>query len=272
MKLIRYILSHAILLALLIALGLAYYHRGELFTDDINAKIDNTVYKAMVFAQLAPKAKESETQEPQATAPEQTASEVTTDITPNTAEVIAESESSAPASTSEPAPDSALTATTQSETSEVPQEAETSVTETSQAETTNEQTAVVSPAEKNSVAVETKVQEPTEIVESDKEAAKASHFELINQARLAFQAGEHDKSVTLYQELISLDSDEPNAFGEMGNVYYAQGKWKQAGQAYYEAATRLLAKGQVEQVQYLYRVIQGLDQDSAKKLRSQLGR
>ena len=58
----------------------------------------------------------------------------------------------------------------------------------------------------------------------------------------------------------------------MGNIFYIQGKWKEAGQAYYEAAIRLMRQGQTGQVQYLDRVIHGLDKESAEKLSSQMGR
>ena len=58
MKLIRYLLSHIILLAFLVVLGLAYYHRSRLFSDDLNAKIDNTVHRVLVLVKLAPEGKQ----------------------------------------------------------------------------------------------------------------------------------------------------------------------------------------------------------------------
>jgi hypothetical protein len=64
MKLIRYILSHALLLAFLVILGIAYYFRVQLFPPNMTAHIDNTVHQVMVMVRLAPKAVESEQAEP----------------------------------------------------------------------------------------------------------------------------------------------------------------------------------------------------------------
>jgi len=88
---------------------------------------------------------------------------------------------------------------------------------------------------------------------------------------MAFLDGKVEQAIQLYAQLTELNGNDPNIPGELGNVLYSQGKWKEAGAAYYEAATRLLARGEMGQVQYLYRVIQGLDPESAEKLRSQLG-
>ncbi|MCK4705562.1 MAG: hypothetical protein KAT90_08790 [Gammaproteobacteria bacterium] len=93
-------------------------------------------------------------------------------------------------------------------------------------------------------------------------------------ARKLFWSGNARASETLYLQLINLDSSDPNAYGELGNVYYTQGKWKQAGGAYYEAAVRLLGQKNNDQVanrvSYLLRVIQGLDTESAEKLRKKI--
>ena len=63
MKLIRHLLSHALLLAFLIALAFAYHYRGQLFSADINATIDNTVHKVMVLVKLIPKTSKPSAQE-----------------------------------------------------------------------------------------------------------------------------------------------------------------------------------------------------------------
>ena len=76
-------------------------------------------------------------------------------------------------------------------------------------------------------------------------------------------------AIEKYNELIELE-DEADFHGELGNVYYAMGKWQQAGSSYYEAAVRLIDSGQLAQVGYLQRVIQGLDAEHAEKLAKQL--
>ena len=123
----------------------------------------------------------------------------------------------------------------------------------------------------------------TEVVASSvdkKEAAAVAESpsvdteQVLNTARKLFWSGNAQASETLYLQLINLDSSDPNAYGELGNVYYTQGKWKQAGGAYYEAAVRLLGQKNndqvANQVSYLLRVIQGLDTESAEKLRKKI--
>ncbi len=93
-------------------------------------------------------------------------------------------------------------------------------------------------------------------------------------ARKLFWGGNVQASEKLYLELASLDDSDPNVYGELGNIYYSQGKWKQAGKAYYEAAVRLLDEsggGRVNsRVSYLLKVIQGLDTESAEKLKNKI--
>ena len=89
-------------------------------------------------------------------------------------------------------------------------------------------------------------------------------------ARQSFWNGNTQVAEKFYLDLTRLEDGDPDIYGELGNVYYAQGKWKQAGQAYYEAAVRLLALQQANQVSYLLRVIQGLDRESAEKLRHKI--
>ena len=76
----------------------------------------------------------------------------------------------------------------------------------------------------------------------------------------------------LYIELTQLEQDNPDAFGELGNVYYSQGKWNEAGQAYYQAAVRLITEGNHNQVAYLHRVIKGLNAEHAEKLSQKMMR
>lgn len=120
------------------------------------------------------------------------------------------------------------------------------------------------------------VNQPVEAEES-KETDKATHVviqdkntsserELLFYARNAYSHGQLVQSEKFYIELTQLDNDTADIFGELGNVYYSQGKWDKAGQAYYEAAVRLIAEGKREQVSYLHRVIEGLNTEHADKL------
>ena len=101
-------------------------------------------------------------------------------------------------------------------------------------------------------------------------SAQQPRSELINQARLLHMTGNNNNAIELYRELAGLYPDDPNVVGEMGNVYYLQGDWKRASQAYYDAALRLHKLRMNEQIHYLYLVIHGLDPETAEKLREQL--
>lgn len=90
---------------------------------------------------------------------------------------------------------------------------------------------------------------------------------LLSSARKSYWRGDSQAAEKIYLDLVGMDDTNPDLYGELGNVYYAQGKWEDAGKAYYEAAVRLLALKDNTQVQYLLQVIQGLDSESATKLR-----
>jgi len=95
----------------------------------------------------------------------------------------------------------------------------------------------------------------------------ANARDILLQARQTFWNGRPLDSEKLYLDLVNIEGGNPDVYGELGNVYYSQGKWQQAGKAYYEAAIRLLELNQTHQVNYLLRVIQGLDAESAEKLK-----
>ena len=117
---------------------------------------------------------------------------------------------------------------------------------------------VIEPVKENN-----KVEELPVVV---KDSDTSSERDLLINARNAFNHGKVAKSEKFYLELTQLDNDNPDIFGELGNVYYSQGKWDEAGQAYYEAAVRLITEGNYNQVAYLQRVIKGLNTEHAEKL------
>lgn len=110
--------------------------------------------------------------------------------------------------------------------------------------------------------------EPTAPVKE--EPAAAVETSPLNQARNAYWSGNLGEAEMLYIQLTAGDDVSPDVYGELGNIYYAQGKWKEAGNAYYEAAIRLIEHKQYAQVNYLLRVIQGLNPESAKKLQDKI--
>lgn len=118
---------------------------------------------------------------------------------------------------------------------------------------------VVAKEIKKPVAVKSAVIESTDV-------AAADYKMMLQSARSLFQNRKYKESISKYKELIELENHEADFHGELGNVYYGAGNWSMAGKAYYEAAIRLMDKGDLSQVSYLQRVLQGLDKDRAYKL------
>jgi tetratricopeptide (TPR) repeat protein len=84
---------------------------------------------------------------------------------------------------------------------------------------------------------------------------KNSSEEKIANAREAFARGDIDGAVTLYNEYIKNNASDPDARGELGNVYYMTGRLPEATQAYYDAAKLLLEKKELDRVDALLPVI-----------------
>ncbi|MFK5892753.1 MAG: hypothetical protein QM504_06000 [Pseudomonadota bacterium] len=93
---------------------------------------------------------------------------------------------------------------------------------------------------------------------------------MINTARQTYWSGDMQNAEKMYLHLAGMEDANPDIYGELGNVYYSQGKWKESGKAYYEAAVRLIALNKNKQIPYLMRVIQGLDAESAEKLKQKI--
>jgi len=89
-------------------------------------------------------------------------------------------------------------------------------------------------------------------------------------ARQSYWMGNALAAENIYLQLADIEDDNPDIYGELGNVYYTQGKWSEAGKAYYEAAVRLIDLDRKNQVDYLLRVIEGLDSASAEKLKQKI--
>lgn len=111
---------------------------------------------------------------------------------------------------------------------------------------------------------------PADTRQPPPEPAVSLEAALLQQARQAYWARDFATAVAAYQKLLDADPENPDLYGELGNVYYSMGEWQAAGQAYYAAAQRLLARGQTQQIGYLLHVLEGLDRDLADQLRKQI--
>lgn len=87
-------------------------------------------------------------------------------------------------------------------------------------------------------------------------------------AREAFSKGSPE-AVTAYLDLAKRYPDVPELTGELGNIYYQQGKMAEAATQYYETAERLIRLGQPGPAACLLDVMRYLDADKAKALEAQ---
>jgi len=85
-------------------------------------------------------------------------------------------------------------------------------------------------------------------------------------ARKSFYQRKYEQSEKSYQQVIDSTEDNFDAYGELGNVYFNQGKNKQAASAYYEAAAILVKKGQVNRARSLMGLLRNLDRTKADEL------
>ncbi len=87
-----------------------------------------------------------------------------------------------------------------------------------------------------------------------------------NKARKSFYLRDFALSEKKYQYIIDNTEDNYDIFGELGNVYFYQGKTAQAAAAYYEAAVILVRKGQIRRAESLINLLRTLDKAKAVEL------
>ncbi|MCK5721724.1 MAG: hypothetical protein KAI84_04250 [Gammaproteobacteria bacterium] len=270
MKLLRHILSHLFLIFFLIAVVSVFYYRTLLLPNDVVVKVDGIVKEV-----YPPALSFVSTRDYFCTiAGERIVSFDDLTIFEKNDEV---------ASKSEPGEVESVVKVETKDTVIIEKEVEPEKTDVAEVEDkTQKETAVVIAKNDDSVkeliieepvaakkVVEERVNENNKIEELPvvvKDSDTSSERDLLINARNAFNQGAVIKSEKFYLELTQLDNDNPDIFGELGNVYYSQGKWDEAGQAYYEAAVRLISAGNHNQVVYLQRVINGLNTEHAEKL------
>ena len=99
---------------------------------------------------------------------------------------------------------------------------------------------------------------------------RKSAYELLAAAREAYWLNDYEGAEKYYQQLIQADPDNPDGYGELGNMHFAQGQWEPAAAAYYEAGVRLLKTGMVIQARQMVDVIRGLNGTQADDLERQV--
>jgi len=94
----------------------------------------------------------------------------------------------------------------------------------------------------------------------------ATSYRVLAAAREAYWLRDYALAEQKYQDLIALQPDNPDGYGELGNMYFSQGAWEQAAAAYYEAGVRLADQGYVREARQLVEVIRGLNGTQADEL------
>jgi len=85
-------------------------------------------------------------------------------------------------------------------------------------------------------------------------------------ARKSYYLRNYRLSEDSYRKVIENTEDNFDAYGELGNVYFNQGKKAQAAEAYFEAASILVRKGQVQRARSLIGLLRHLDRAKAAEL------
>jgi tetratricopeptide (TPR) repeat protein len=89
-------------------------------------------------------------------------------------------------------------------------------------------------------------------------------------ARAAWQQGDHDQAVKLYDQLIREYKNHPDFAGELGNIYFSRGQMELAVNAYSEAFLRLLRNNDFERAQHVLGIVYNIDRGQAASLREYL--
>jgi len=85
-------------------------------------------------------------------------------------------------------------------------------------------------------------------------------------ARKSFYQRKYELSEQSYRDVINNTTDNFDAYGELGNVYFNQGKNTEAAAAYFEAASILVRKGKVSRARSLMGLLKHLDDSKAADL------
>ena len=103
---------------------------------------------------------------------------------------------------------------------------------------------------------------------SKQTTAKADEY--LNAARRAFSAGDLPWAIYYYNAHLNTQSRDANAWGELGNVFYATGKIADSAQAYFKAANILIDQGQTAHAIQLIPAIEAGNPSLSEAIHSRL--
>ncbi|HEY9199471.1 MAG TPA: tetratricopeptide repeat protein, partial [Gammaproteobacteria bacterium] len=113
----------------------------------------------------------------------------------------------------------------------------------------------------------TPVPASTDAAGAAESAARAADVPALAAARGAFWARDFAQAEQLYRQLAADYPAASEPVGELGNMYFTQGRWHDAAAAYGDAVERLARAGDVPRAWRLLRVLHDLDPARAQAIR-----
>ena len=101
-------------------------------------------------------------------------------------------------------------------------------------------------------------------------ADDAAFREQLGEARALFWQRDTTAAEQAYRALVQHWPQQAGAWGELGNLYFNQGRWSEAADAYAHTVELLLTQGEQRRARYLLGVLRGLDPARAGELEQRL--
>ncbi|MGD8312301.1 MAG: tetratricopeptide repeat protein, partial [Gammaproteobacteria bacterium] len=109
-----------------------------------------------------------------------------------------------------------------------------------------------------------------ETIGTEAEIAAMRPYQLLAKAREAFWLRDYEVAEKHYRALTQREPDNPDGYGELGNMYFSQGRWDEAAATYYEAGIRLIDEGLFTRAGQMVEIIRGLNGEQAGDLERQI--
>lgn len=101
---------------------------------------------------------------------------------------------------------------------------------------------------------------------------KGHSEDMLAKAREDYAKGNIDASIESYKAYVKKNPANPDAIGELGNVYYTTGKMQEAAQAYHDAASLLIDQKQEMRAVELMPVIDQINPELVNDLNEKMAK